>query len=360
MTRDRSLKTEPRHETDVRPVVAIQRRDKSVWWFTGLAVIAAMLLFAALDARRRALTTPEQSGPSVGIRGEAVLDLVLPPSSDNQAQLAAPGAWLTPQGVRQQGTPLPNPLPAPVSRAPARATPAPYASSAPQAYYPPAPLIVSQPIESAIPGVTDRRDPAAPPEAKGAAARITADRLANPGYTVPQGTLISAVLETGLDSTGAGQARALVTRDVFGFDGTRMLIPRGSRLYGTYEAGIDQGQKRAQIRWVRLLRPDGVTIALDSPSADPLGRAGVKGKVDSHFGARLGNALLSSTFGIGNALISRRVSPVVVVPTGSNQIASPQAQDAQIKPTLHIKPGARASVFVEHDLDFSTVEGEQQ
>ena len=186
--------------------------------------------------------------------------------------------------------------------------------------------------------------------------RIMAARLDNPSMTIPQGTLINAVLETGLDSTGAGYARALVTRDVQGFDGTRLLIPRGSRLYGSYEAGVDQGQKRALIRWTRLLRPDGATINLDSPASDPLGRVGVPGKVNSHFVQRFGNALLNSTVGLGNLLLSRRVTPVVVVPGATGQVPTVSGND-QIKPTLTVKPGARVSVFVQHDLDFSSVDG---
>lgn len=55
-----------------------------------------------------------------------------------------------------------------------------------------------------------------------------AGSIANRATTVPQGTLIPAVLETAMNSTGAGFARALVQRDVHGFDGTRVLIPRGS------------------------------------------------------------------------------------------------------------------------------------
>ena len=49
------------------------------------------------------------------------------------------------------------------------------------------------------------------------------------------------------------------------------------------------------VQWQTLTRPDGVQIALDSPAADPLGRAGIGGKVNTHFWSRFGNALLQST-----------------------------------------------------------------
>jgi type IV secretion system protein VirB10 len=186
--------------------------------------------------------------------------------------------------------------------------------------------------------------------------RVTAEQFLNPSLTIPQGTVIPAVLETALDSTRAGGVRALVQRDVSGFDGSRVLIPRGSRLYGEYEAGLQPGQNRALVRWTRLIRPDGVTIALDSPSSDPLGRVGIKGKVDSKFLQRFGGALLQSVLDIGvGVAIDRATDGVIVALPGSTQnvqVTEPQ----QIQPTLKVRHGTSVSVFVARDLDFTTVE----
>jgi type IV secretion system protein VirB10 len=52
----------------------------------------------------------------------------------------------------------------------------------------------------------------------------SATRMAAPTLTVAQGTLIPAVLETAIDSDLPGYARAVVSQDVRGFDGTRVLI----------------------------------------------------------------------------------------------------------------------------------------
>jgi len=178
--------------------------------------------------------------------------------------------------------------------------------------------------------------------------------------TVPQGTLIPAILETALDSSHAGFARALVQRDVRGFDGSRVLIPRGSRLIGQYTGNAAQGQKRAFIIWQRLIRPDGVTIALDSPAADPVGGGGIKAHVNSHFFARFSGAILQSVLDLGVNLASRSThSPVVVALPGSLQgTASTVVQPTQIAPTLKVKPGTSISVFVAHDLDFSRADNE--
>jgi len=205
--------------------------------------------------------------------------------------------------------------------------------------------------------------PAAPAEAAAAPSgqgrdRVEAGRLANPDMTVPQGTVIPAVLETAFDSTRPGGARALVQRDIAGFDGSRVLIPRGSRLYGSYDADLVQGERRAMIQWTRLVRPDGVTIALDSPASDPLGRAGVTGDIDSRFLARFGGAILQSVLDIGVGVATREVgSGVIVALPGSTQnVAAAAGQTQQIQPVLRVEHGTSVSVFVARDLDFSSVD----
>jgi type IV secretion system protein VirB10 len=184
---------------------------------------------------------------------------------------------------------------------------------------------------------------------------VRASALANRSTTITQGTLIQAVLETGFDSTQPGFARAVVSRDVRSFDGANVLIPRGSKLIGEYRSDVSQGQKRAVIIWTRLIRPDGMTIAVDSPAVDPLGRGGVPASVNTHFFAKLGDALLQTTIGIGGALVQQRVSGPVVVLSGNTPAAAGQLAPASNSyvPTLTVPAGKSISVFVAHDLDFS-------
>lgn len=187
--------------------------------------------------------------------------------------------------------------------------------------------------------------------------RVSAGRFENPSRTVPQGTVIPAVLETALDSTRPGGVRALVQRNVHSFDGSRVLIPRGSRLYGEYDAQLQRGENRALVRWTRLIRPDGVTIALDSPASDPLGRAGIKGKVDSKFFQRFGGALLQSVLDIGVGVATREATDgVIVALPGSTQNVTPRIAEGEVRPTLKVRHGSSVSVFVARDLDFSSVE----
>jgi len=180
-----------------------------------------------------------------------------------------------------------------------------------------------------------------------------AQSLAAPASTVMQGTLIPAVLETALNSDLPGYARALVSRDVRGFDGSRVMIPRGSRLIGQYKSGLATGQSRAFIVWTRLIRPDGVSIALGSPVMDEAGQTGLGGKVDRHFMQRFGGALLLSVVGVAPAVLSG--GNTYVVSTGAEaQSAAAQAlqADAKIAPTIRVPLGTPIQVFVARDLAF--------
>lgn len=190
--------------------------------------------------------------------------------------------------------------------------------------------------------------------------RARAAIFANRSTTVPQGTLIPAVLETGFDSTRPGFARALVQHDVRGFDGSRVLIPRGSRLFGEYQAEVAAGQKRALITWSRLVRPDGATIVLASPAADPVGRGGISAHVNTHFFQRFSGALLRSVLQLGSGLAARSAnSSVVLALPGSFQGASGALGGGggdRVTPTLTVARATSVSVLVARDLDFTDVE----
>ncbi len=121
--------------------------------------------------------------------------------------------------------------------------------------------------------------------------------IVNPSNTVIQGTMIQAVLETAIDSSLPGQVRAMVSEDVHAFDGSRILIPRGARLIGRYQSGIDIAQQRITIAWDRIILPDNQTVAISAFGGDALGRSGTSGFVDSRFAARFGSAALISLIG---------------------------------------------------------------
>jgi type IV secretion system protein VirB10 len=341
----------------LRPTVRVRGRDNSPFWFAGFAIILATSLFVGLSNRRDPSIAGQVEARGAQTAVESVPALNLP---DQVYYPTAPTTYSAPVTLTgKQVSPGAPPSPRGMV-ATAKPAPAPRWVEPPEPTYPP-PTISPSADAYAMP------EPVIPPPRSIAASvplggvstgeRVGARRLARPEMTVPQGTLISAVLETAVNSTVAGQVRAMVTRDVKSFDGTRTLIPRGTKLYGTYGASLEQGQKRAQIRWTRLLRPDAVVVDLDSPASDPLGQGGVGGKVNSHFFARLGNALMSTTLGVGQLLATRR-APIIVTGQGpqAGQLSDRGSND--IRPTLTVRQGSRVSVFVQHDLDFSDVEAD--
>ncbi len=182
----------------------------------------------------------------------------------------------------------------------------------------------------------------------------SAIRMTSPGTTVAQGTLIAAVLETAIDSDLPGFVRAVISRDVRSFDGRAVLIPRGSHLIGEYKSGLAVGQTRAYVLWTRLLRPDGVSVALGSPATDTAGRNGLDGQVSSHFGKRFGAAILLSVIGAAGQAVGGGTGTVILA--GPQQAASATAQrDVSIPPTVRVALGQPIRVFVARDLDFAGV-----
>lgn len=185
-----------------------------------------------------------------------------------------------------------------------------------------------------------------------------AQRLSNQRMLVAQGTLIAGVLETAINSDLPGMVRAVVAADVRGFDGAAVLIPRGSRLIGQYRSGLAVGQSRAFVVWTRLITPAGVSLELGSPGTDALGRAGLTGEVDRHFGERFGAAILLSIIGsAGQAAANAAGGPTDVTLNAATSTAdvadTALRSSAAIPPTVKVRAGTPIRIFVAHDLDFS-------
>ncbi|MBY0345043.1 MAG: type VI secretion protein [Sphingomonadales bacterium] len=179
--------------------------------------------------------------------------------------------------------------------------------------------------------------------------------MTNPSTTVTEGTLIPAILETAINTDVPGYVRAVVSQDVRSFDGKRVLIPRSSRLIGQYQAGVQQGQRRAYVIWTRLIRPDGVSVSLASPAVGFDGATGLEGDVNSHFLKRFGSGLLLSVVGGLGAIATGGVGGVIVAGGAQGAANSAVQAQGQISPTIRVRMGEPIRVFTARDLDFSSV-----
>lgn len=131
--------------------------------------------------------------------------------------------------------------------------------------------------------------------------------LADPSRTVVQGTIISAVLETAIDTQLPGYLRAQVMQPVFSFDGSRILMPQGTILIGQFNNDVDLAQKRVLIAWNRAVTPDGKSVALGAAGTDRLGRAGTLGNVDNRYLTKFGAAAVISAITIAPSMIAKSV-----------------------------------------------------
>ncbi len=232
------------------------------------------------------------------------------------------------------------------------------------------PSIASPAFAGAVPAEAQASDPTVTPS-EAFAARIGDERTAtasalfvqNPSTLLAQGSLIRGVLETAIQSDLPGLTRAEVSHDVYSFDGSRLLIPKGSRLIGKYQSGLLRGQTRVFVIWTRLLRPDGASIQIGSPGTDLLGRAGLAGEVDRHFFEIFGASILLSLIDGGIQVAAASVSNTntsTTINQGGNDIsraAEIALRDSiNIPPTIHIDQGSPIQVFVAKDLDFINVE----
>jgi len=174
---------------------------------------------------------------------------------------------------------------------------------------------------------------------------------------VAQGTIIQAILESAVNSDLPGMIRGIVNEDVYAFDGAKIMIPKGARLIGRYSSNIQLGQERVVAVWTRLIRPDGVSIALGSPTSDDLGLSGIGGNVDTHFREKFGSAALISVMtgiaGYGSSRIRDEAGREIAENIGNDftgQASGAFERYLSLAPTVRADQGSRVSVFVARDL----------
>jgi|GEM_PF-3279566 len=172
---------------------------------------------------------------------------------------------------------------------------------------------------------------------------------------IAQGTMIKAVIETAISSDVPGMVRAVLNEAVYSDDGSNLILAKGSRVIGEYRAGLVRGQGRLFVVWHRIMTPEGIDIAIDSPGADPLGRSGHDGWIDTHFAERFGASFLLSMVG---AAASQTDDSAVAEQLGDNLNSSAElalSASIDIRPTLHKNQGEQISIFVAQDLNFKNV-----
>lgn len=185
-------------------------------------------------------------------------------------------------------------------------------------------------------------------------------------FLLRQGTVVPAVLLTGINSDVPGQVMAQTTGDVLDTAlGNHVLIPRGSRLLGQYMALPAYGTRRLMIGFNRLLFPDGSSMGLDvMPGTSTDGYAGFDAEVDNHMFRLLTNALLLGgiTMAVslsqdnvydseGNLTTGGAMSQALGLSLGQ-VLTQVVERNLNIAPTLTLQPGYEFNLTLIKDLRF--------
>lgn len=226
------------------------------------------------------------------------------------------------------------------------------------------------------PGTTDPNSQfAASLVANTKAEQVKAGRIGDLRRTIAQGRIIQATMESALNTDLPAPIRAIVSRDTYAEAGNVPLIPKGSRLIGSYNTSLSSGQTRVFVIWTRVIRPDGVDVMLGSPLVDQIGQAGVAGQVDTKFQEIFSRSLLSSVMNIALAIGSDELAGGSTT-TSTNASGTQTTGDAattattnalnrlgavtdgfiqkflNVAPTILVDQGTPVNVFVNKDIVF--------
>lgn len=189
-----------------------------------------------------------------------------------------------------------------------------------------------------------------------------ASLVGNRDLRLSAGAKIACAGDTAFDSTLAGISTCTVTSDVYSDNGHVLLIERGSTVNTEFRSAPAQGQRRVFILSARIQTPGGVFVQIDSPAADALGRMGIDGAVDNHWGERLGAAFLLSLVqdSIGYLASRSNSSNGTVVFENTQQTGNDMADKVlnstiNIPPTITKNQGADFLIVLARDIDFSNV-----
>lgn len=194
--------------------------------------------------------------------------------------------------------------------------------------------------------------------------KAEATLIGNRNFLLAKGSSMDCVLDTAMRSNQAGMVRCALIKDLWSDNSQVLLAERGSSLVGEYPSDVKAGQTEIPVIWSRLKTSEGIVIDLASPATDSLGRSGLGGTVNNHWGQRVGAAFLLSFVkdAIGYATATHGTSNAATgVVYGNTANTGESMADTILKTTINIPAtierahGTRVKVLVARDLDFSKV-----
>ena len=195
------------------------------------------------------------------------------------------------------------------------------------------------------------------------AARASYDT--NSPYILQVGTMIPAMLFSGINTDTPGQVIAQISRDVYdSATETNLLIPSGTRLIGTYQSeGAANG--RIAISFATMILPSGAAynIGRSMVAVDDSGYNGITGKVHRHLDRAFSAGLLTSaiaalgSYASGDSSSQNSFTGGQIMMQGAmsnvlNSVSQIVRDSTSTRPTITIEPGYTFHVYVTQPISF--------
>jgi type IV secretion system protein VirB10 len=202
----------------------------------------------------------------------------------------------------------------------------------------------------------------------------------NPSMTLAKGTLPDCTLLTAILTDQPGFLKCILSAPVMSKDGKVVLMEAGTTMEGEYAQGLQAGQNAIFTLWSRAVTPNFISVQLNSPGTDALGRAGTSGYVDNKWFERFAGAVFFSLFedakqiyiARNDARASRSAGATYgdtynigtqgtlsqLSNTGSTTksiVEEMLKQGSLVRPSLYKNQGEVIKIFVARDVDFSSV-----
>lgn len=169
--------------------------------------------------------------------------------------------------------------------------------------------------------------------------------------TVMAGTMIPAMLMTGINTDAPGPIIAQVMADVYDVSGINLIIPAGSRVLGTIGqlegngGGKNAVSGRIGISFDTVVLPDGGSwnIGKSMMAVDGVGYSGVNGKLHRHTGSNFMKGIFNSAL---TALSTLAVDRVTLDASAFTALTDTQA------PTATVAPGYAFNIYVTQNIAF--------
>jgi len=183
------------------------------------------------------------------------------------------------------------------------------------------------------------------------------------------GTIIPAVLITAINTDLPGNVLARVTQNIYDSrTGASLLIPQGTILFARYNDSISFAQRRVQIVWDVLIRPDGFMVELEGMNGvDSRGMAGIRARYRENWFQYIQAGGLIAFFSVANATLADQIARFgsdemvaaavmgnaeFVRDIGGNMVS--RAMD--IQPTLTVESGEMINVMLSRNVHLPPVD----